>query len=173
MSKSGWMYFWNNTKWNVSMRSNFKSVDRSFFGRLNRCFRSNKMFWSRFNRNVSFISNCDWFSFVTANWNIVTIINCDYRRWWFFSWFEKCTMNFWNDIKRNVSFISNFESINWSFFCWINSFRKISRIRSFVYWNIGNFINNDWLNSFVSNWNVMFTVDLNNWFSNRFLFWFE
>ena len=171
--KSSSMSFRNDFDWNVCMLPNLKSTDWSFLSWLNWCFRSNKMLWCWFNWYICLTSNCNWLCFIRFNWNKVSSINCDYWKCWFLSWLKVCTMNFWNNTQRNVSFVSNSESVYWSFFSWIYSFWNICWIWCFVDRNISYTFNNYWFSCLVFNWNIMITINLNNWFRDRFFGWFE
>ena len=78
--------------------------------------------------------------------------------------FEYCSVYFRNNGKWNVGYISNFYCVNFSVnfrnnwlgfanMIWIN----------LLYWNICAILNLNWLNRFIFNWNIMGTIDFNNW----------
>ena len=196
--EDGLMSFRYNIQRNISNLSNFKSLNMSG------CFWSDRRsmmywFWCSVNWDIGDSFNYKWLHFFVLDRNVVLSIDSDYWISWlnlffcnnFFCLFKNSLMSFRNNMQRNIGDLSNLESINMPSSFWYNSRSMMSRFWCYMNWNICDSFNNKWLNSFVLDWDVVFSIDsyyclfrsnffcwsLMDWVDsirwNFFLYWFK
>lgn len=167
--------FWNNCKRKVINFSDFDCVNfsnnlRSDYTWFIDFFYIYILYW-----DVSCFFNLDWLNSFVFQRNVVVTIHANY---WVLQR-RDCSLGseqffefLRNDTDWDVGDWTNFECINLSFFCWSDWFQLIYFFsRSSVNWNVFNTIKCNWFGSFVSDWNIVLTVDFNDvsgivWFFN-------
>ena len=163
--KSRYQNFWNIANWNISLiiSGNWWNCTGwqiwifEFFS----C-------WCYFNWNIGYsIFNYRFSCCFVCYWNIVCVTN--FNSWmtnFFFYWFSwnlfifKDWLEYFRDnIQWDVSNVSNFKSINCSIFIWTNCRWFIYISWCLIDWNIIFSFNDNWLNFFVINWNIMTIIN--------------
>lgn len=173
--------FWNSFERNICNISQFESVNWS----RNRCFDGNQLRWigrSRINWNVRSTIKFENFLCLVVDWNIIFTIDnynmswviwlnglrlSDFRFGDYFC-FEGGSESFRNDWNWDISCISFYNCVNWSFFqrqYWSNSINL--SLCSYFNWNVNLTIEYDrfW---FLRNWNVVLSIDLDDWMDYSF-----
>lgn len=86
------------------------------------------------------------------------------RFYWSF-WFEICGIFFGNNTTWNVMNWSYFNNLDFSINCWLNMFIILNlSFICFLYWYPCLFLNYNWLICLVICWNILFSINCNNWF---------
>jgi hypothetical protein len=142
------------------------------------------MNWSRYHWNVCFSFNSDWLSVFTVfkfSWYVIFSIDCYYwsRLLTYFLDFmlKDWSISFRNNFERNICFRSNFKCLYFFILIDFNFSFDCCRIFDLMNWNIDSATDQNLFMSFISNWLVKFSININsslfNCFfisSNRFIY---